>query len=54
MYSSNTVRKIGILNRKQNDWKALVELDTVLKDFDKNDPVISNFALFGLGVFEKF
>ena len=38
----------------QNDHKAVVELDTFLRDLDKNDPVKYDFALFGIGVFEKF
>lgn len=54
VHSGNVARKLGILNRKQNDWKALSELDTSLRSFDKNDPVKYDFALFGLGVFEKF
>ena len=54
VHSGNVARKLGILTRKQNDWKALTELDTSLRSFDKNDPVKYDFALFGLGVFEKF
>ncbi|WP_272148571.1 TIGR02757 family protein [Tenacibaculum aiptasiae] len=54
VHSGNVARKLGILKRKQNDWKALVELDTTLRKFDKHDPVKYDFALFGLGVFEKF
>ncbi len=54
VHSGNVARKLGILNRKQNDAKALAELDTRLRTFDKNDPVKYDFALFGLGVFEKF
>ena len=54
VHSGNVARKLGILTRKQNDWKALSELDTSLRNFDKNDPVKYDFALFGLGVFEKF
>ena len=38
----------------QNDAKALHELDTALRQLDANDPVKYDFALFGLGVFEKF
>ncbi|HBK71257.1 MAG TPA: TIGR02757 family protein, partial [Flavobacteriaceae bacterium] len=40
--------------RKQNDAKALAELDQNLRKLDANDPVKYDFALFGLGVFEKF
>lgn len=54
VHSGNVARKLGILKRTQNDWKALEELDKKLRKFDKNDPVKYDFALFGLGVFEKF
>jgi uncharacterized protein (TIGR02757 family) len=54
VHSGNVARKLGILNRKQNDYKAVSELDEVLRLFDKNDPVKYDFALFGLGVFENF
>jgi uncharacterized protein (TIGR02757 family) len=54
VHSGNVARKLGILTRKQNDSKAVAELDTILRTFDKNDPVKYDFALFGLGVFEKF
>ena len=54
VHSGNVARKLGLLRRKQNDWKAVFELDSKLREFDKNDPVKYDFALFGLGVFEKF
>lgn len=54
VHSGNVARKLGILTRKQNDAKALAELDTSLRNLDKKDPVKYDFALFGLGVFEKF
>ena len=54
VHSGNVARKLGILTRKQNDAKALLELDTGLRAMDSNDPVKYDFALFGLGVFEKF
>ena len=43
-----------MLSRKQNDWKAVEELTTLLREFDPDDPVKYDFALFGLGVNEKF
>ena len=46
-------RKFGLLKRKQNDYKAVIELTEKLKEFDENDPVKYDFALFGLGVNEK-
>ena len=54
VHSGNVARKLGLLQRKQNDWKATVELTEALKLFDPNDPVRYDFALFGLGVFEGF
>ncbi|MGV3459152.1 MAG: TIGR02757 family protein [Flavobacterium sp.] len=54
VHSGNVARKLGILTRKQNDAKALLELDTQLRLLDKDDPVKYDFALFGLGVFEGF
>ena len=54
VHSGNVARKLNLLLRKQNDWKALSELDKNLRKLDKNDPVKYDFALFGLGVFEKF
>jgi len=52
VHSGNVARTLGILNRKQNDQKALQELDAALRKFDPTDPVKYDFALFGLGVFE--
>lgn len=54
VHSGNVARKLGLLSRKQNDAKALLELDTSLRLMDATDPVQYDFALFGLGVFEKF
>ena len=54
VHSGNVARKLGLLTRKQNDAKALFELDSNLQNLDKNDPVKYDFALFGLGVFEGF
>ncbi len=52
VHSGNVARTLGILKRKQNDAKALQELDAALRKFDPTDPVKYDFALFGLGVFE--
>ena len=54
VHSGNVARKLGLLSRKQNDGKAVAELDTALRLLDANDPVKYDFALFGLGVFEGF
>lgn len=54
VHSGNVARKLGLLKRKQNDGKALLELDAALRALDNTDPVKYDFALFGLGVFEGF
>ncbi|MGB6153557.1 MAG: TIGR02757 family protein [Pricia sp.] len=54
VHSGNVARKLKLLKRKQNDAKALAELDKSLRKLDPIDPVKYDFALFGLGVFEKF
>ncbi|MDR2886825.1 MAG: TIGR02757 family protein [Bacteroidales bacterium] len=54
LHSGNTARKTGLLARKQNDFKAVAELTAELRKFDPYDPVKYDFALFGLGVNEKF
>lgn len=54
VHSGNVARKLGLLSRKQNDSKAVRELDDSLRKLDPEDPVKYDFALFGLGVFEKF
>ncbi len=54
LHSGNVARKLGLLTRKQNDGKAVRELDLKLRELDPNDPTKYDFALFGLGVFEGF
>lgn len=54
IHSGNVSRKLGLLKRKQNDAKAVKELDVILRQLDYKDPVKYDFALFGLGVFEKY
>lgn len=50
LHAGNTARRLGLLTRKQNDWKAVEELTSVLREFDPEDPVKYDFALFGAGV----
>ena len=54
VHSGNVARKLGLLTRKQNDAKALAELDSNLRKLDVQDPVKYDFALFGLGIFENY
>ena len=54
VHSGRVARKLGLLKRKQNDWKAVEELTANLRRLDPHDPIRYDIALFGLGVFEKF
>lgn len=54
VHVARVAKKLGILKRKQTDWQAALELTEYLRTLDKNDPVKYDFALFGLGVMEKF
>jgi len=53
LHSGNVARKLGLLERKQDDWQAVEELTSNLRSFDPADPVKYDFALFGTGVNEK-
>ena len=53
VHTGKYARKLKLLSRKQDDWKALEELMTNLKKFDETDPVKYDFALFGMGAFEQ-
>lgn len=46
-------RNLGLLQREQRDWQAVLELTENLRKFDKKDPVKYDFALFGIGVLEQ-
>lgn len=50
VHVGNISRSEGLLIRKQNDFKSVVELTNVLKEFDPADPVKYDFAMFGYGV----
>lgn len=54
VHVDRVARKLGLIERKQTDWRTAVELTTRLRELDPVDPVKYDFALFGLGVEEKF
>ncbi len=54
IHTGTVARRLGLLHRRQNDWKAVEELTEVLRKFDPEDPVRYDYALFGLGSFEEF
>ncbi|HTI57718.1 TIGR02757 family protein [Mucilaginibacter sp.] len=54
LHVDRVARKLNLITRKQTDWQTAVELTERLKEFDPLDPVKYDFALFGLGIEEKF
>ncbi|MEO6849160.1 MAG: TIGR02757 family protein [Mucilaginibacter sp.] len=54
LHVDRVARKLNLITRKQTDWQTAVELTERLREFDPTDPVKYDFALFGLGIEEKF
>ena len=54
VHTGNIARKLNLIQRKQNDWKTVEEMDLALRSFDASDPAKYDFALFGLGVSGDF
>lgn len=54
VHVATVARKLGLLERTINDWQAAEELTVNLRKLNPQDPVKYDFALFGLGIFEKF
>ena len=50
---SKISRKLNLLTRNQNDYKAVKELTLNLKELDKNDPIKYDFAMFGYGIYSN-
>jgi uncharacterized protein (TIGR02757 family) len=53
VHVDRVARRLGLLTRKQTDWQAVLELTDNLRQFDPDDPVKYDFALFGIGVLES-
>ena len=54
LHVDRVARKLNLIQRKQTDWQTAVELTGRLREFDPADPVKYDFALFGLGIEERF
>ncbi len=54
LHVSRVAKRFGLITRPQADWPSAIELTENLKRMDSDDPVRYDFALFGLGVMEKF
>jgi uncharacterized protein (TIGR02757 family) len=54
VHTGNISRKLNLIQRKQNDWKTVEEMDVILRKLNPKDPALYDFALFGLGVSKDF
>lgn len=54
LHVARVARGFGLITRKQTDWQTAMELTSALREMDKTDPVKFDFALFGLGIMEKY
>jgi uncharacterized protein (TIGR02757 family) len=54
VHTGNIAAKLGLISTKQFSWKTNEELISKLREFDPIDPAKYDFALFGLGAYEKF
>ena len=53
LHVGRIARQLELLHRPVNDWHSAKELTEKLKEFDADDPVKYDFALFGAGVMEE-
>jgi uncharacterized protein (TIGR02757 family) len=54
LHVDRVARKLKLITRKQTDWQTALELTQNLKELDPHDPVKYDFALFGLGIEERW
>lgn len=54
VHVARVAKRFDLIQRKQIDWQTALELTAYLKQFDPDDPAKYDFALFGLGVVEKY
>ena len=54
VHVARVAKRFGLIQRNQMDWNTAIELTNFLRTLDANDPVKYDFALFALGVVEKY
>ena len=54
VHVGNTARSLGMLERKANDKRSVLELTSMLRKLRPDDPVFYDYALFGIGVGNKY
>ena len=50
VHVGNTARELGLIDRRANDRRTVVELTAILRRFRPDDPVFYDYALFGIGI----
>lgn len=50
VHVGNTARQLGLISRRANDRRTVIELTKMLRSFRREDPVWYDYALFGIGV----
>ena len=53
VHVGNTARALGMIDRRANDKKTVLELTSLLRQFRPDDPVVYDYALFGVGINSK-
>jgi uncharacterized protein (TIGR02757 family) len=54
VHVARVAKRFSLIQRKQIDWQTAIELTNYLRTLDVQDPVKYDFALFALGVMEKY
>ena len=52
VHTGRQARRLGLLDRTYDDWRATLELTAVCRAMDPEDPAKYDYALFGMGVYE--
>jgi uncharacterized protein (TIGR02757 family) len=54
LHVARVARRFQLLRSGKTDWQAALELTAALRKMNPDDPVHFDFALFGLGIVEKY
>lgn len=54
VHVGNTARGLGMIERKANDRRTVIELTEILRQMRPSDPVLYDYALFGIGIGDKY
>ena len=54
VHVGDTARSLGMVERRANDKRTVLELTAMLRRMRPDDPVIYDYALFGIGIGDKY